>query len=69
MCLIWNRALSVYGLECAVEYRQILRLDVRGALNGVVLINVTQDDINLVLGVAEAGQGRAQRAVDDFHHA
>ena len=61
--------LAVDRLERAVEDRQVLGLEVRGALDRLVLVHVGDDLLHLVGAVAELAQGRRDRLVDDLEEA
>ena len=64
-----DRALALDRLEGAVEHRQVLVLEVRRALDRLVLVDVLDDLGDLGLRVAEPLQRRRDRLVDDLHHA
>ena len=64
-----DRALAVGRLERAVEDRQVLWLEVRRALDGLVLGQVGEDLVDLFRAVAELAQGRRDGLVDDLEEA
>ena len=55
-------------LEGAVEHRQVPVLQVRGPLDGVVLLQVLQDLLALLRVVTQALQGLGDRLVHDLDH-
>ena len=61
--------LAVGRLERAVEDRQVLRLEVRRALDGLVLGQVGEDLVDLFRAVAELAQGGRDGLVDDLEEA
>ena len=61
--------LAVGRLERAVEDRQVLRLEVRGALDRLVLGQVGEDLVDLFGAVAELAQGGRDGLVDDLEEA
>ena len=64
-----DRALAVGRLERAVEDRQVLGLEVRGALDRLVVVDVVEDLRHLLGAVAELAEGRRDRLVDDLQEA
>ena len=64
-----DRALAVGRLERAVEDRQVLWLEVRRALDGLVLGQVGEDLVDLFRAVAELAQGGRDGLVDDLEEA
>ncbi len=67
---VGDEALAVARLEGAVEDGQVLVLQVRRALDRVLLVDVLDDRLDLVVGCSPAAAGPAgTRAVDDLHHA
>ena len=64
-----DRALAVGRLERAVEDRQVLWLEVRRALDRLVLGQVGEDLVDLFRAVAELAQGRRDGLVDDLEEA
>ena len=61
--------LAVGRLERAVEDRQVLGLEVRGALDRLVLVDVVEDLGDLLGAVAELAQGGRNGLVDDLEEA
>ena len=62
-------ALAVDRLERAVEDRQVLGLELRGALDGLALVDVGEDVLDLLRAVAELAQGGRDGLVDDLEEA
>ena len=62
-------ALAVGRLERAVEDRQVLWLEVRRALDGLVLGQVGEDLVDLFRAIAELAQGGRDGLVDDLEEA
>src|SRR5207237_229477 len=64
-----NGAGSVLRPETAIEHRQVLRLQVRRALDGAGGIDVADDLLHLLGRVAQLDQRRRHRVVDNLDHA
>ena len=61
--------LAVGRLERAVEDRQVLWLEVRRTLDGLALVDVGEDLLDLLRAVAELAQGGRDGLVDDLDEA
>ena len=57
------------GLEGAVEYGEVLVLDVGRAFDGAGGVDVADDGVDLGVGVAELEERRGDGVVDDLDHA
>ena len=62
-------ALAARRLEGAVEHRQVAIQQVRRAFDGLLLVDVLDDVVDLGGGVAEPLERHRDRLVDDLHHA
>ena len=63
---VMDGALAVGRLQRAVKHRQMLRLQVRRALDGAVLVDVVDDFRRFLVGVAELQERRGHHVVDDL---
>ena len=66
---IGDGACALRGLEGAIEDGEMLVLDMRRAFNGAGGVDVADDGVGLLVGVAELEQGGGDGVVDDFNHA
>ena len=64
-----DRARAARRLEGAVEHRQVLRPEVGGTLDRLVLVDVVEDLADLLRAIAELAEGRRDRLVDDLEEA
>src|SRR6185369_10376074 len=61
-----DRARAARRLEGAIEDREIVRPERRGVLDGLLLVDVLDDLLDLLRVVAESLQGARDRVVDDL---
>ena len=66
---VMNGALAILRLEGAIEHREVLVLQARRPLNGLLLVDVLEDRGNLLSAVAELGERLWDRLVDDLEEA
>jgi len=66
MAHMMDEAVAVEGHKGAVEYRQMLREQIGGALDGVFALQVGDDLLDLGFGVAQPVQGRGDGLVDQL---
>ena len=69
MAHVVNGALAIRGCEGAIEDREVLFLEPRGALDAVVLVDVSDDLLDMCVIVAEAREGLGDGLVDHLEHA
>ncbi len=69
MAQVVNGPLAVGGRKRAVEYRQVLVFELRRALNGVVLVDIGNDRLDLIVGVAQPVQRQRHGLIHDLEHA
>ena len=64
-----NGARALGGLEGAIEDGEMVVLDVRRAFDGAGGVDVADDGVGLLVGVAEFEEGAGDRVIHDLDHA
>ena len=63
-----DAARAIGRSKCAVEYRQMLLLDMRCTFDRIALVDVLLDVFDLLRGIAQIEQSKWDRSVDDLEH-